>query len=106
MCDGETYGEKFSVSVGDVLQMTTKNKVSVRGTYILPLSENIGRIGLSATLTHTDSMITNYVDATSAIPSISALSTLPSLNLLNLNLFWNSIAGTHLDLALFGSNVT
>ncbi len=51
-------------------------------------------------------MITNYVDATSSIPSIKALSTLPSLNLLNLNLFWNSIAGTHLDLALFGSNVT
>ncbi len=100
------YAVTSPVSVGDALPLTPKNKVSVTGTYILPLSESIGHIGMSATLTHTDSVITNYVDATSSIPSIKALSTLPSLNLLNLNLFWNSIAGTHLDLALFGSNVT
>jgi iron complex outermembrane receptor protein len=51
-------------------------------------------------------MLTNYVDRTSTDPAIAALSTLPALNLLNLNVSWQSIAGTPLDLALFATNVT
>jgi iron complex outermembrane receptor protein len=92
--------------VGDPLPLSPKNKVSTTGTYALPLSENIGRIAMSATFTHTGSQAVNYSDATATTnPAVSSLGTLPPLNLLNLNLNWTSIAATHLDLALFASNV-
>ncbi len=94
------------VAVGDQLPLSPENKVSTTGTYTLPLSEEIGRIAMSATFTHTGSMITNYVDATSPLPAINSLGTLPSLNLLNLNLGWNSIMGSRVSLAFFASNVT
>ena len=61
---------------------------------------------MSATFTHTGSEITNYVDATSPLPAINSLGTLPSLNLLNLNASWDSIGGTRLGVALFASNLT
>jgi iron complex outermembrane receptor protein len=94
------------VSVGNTLPLSPKNKVSTTGTYTLPLSDRVGKVAVSATFTHTGSMVTNYVDATSPIPAISSLGTLPSLNLVNLNLSWNSIMGSGLSVAGFASNVT
>ena len=61
---------------------------------------------MSATFTHTGSMITNYVDATSTNPQITGLGTLPATNLLNANVSWNSIMGSHLGLSGFASNLT
>jgi iron complex outermembrane receptor protein len=61
---------------------------------------------VSATLTHTDSFITNYVDRDFAFPGITGLGTIPALNLLSLDLNWKSIAATHVDLSLFATNVT
>lgn len=94
------------IAAGDPLTLSPKNKVSTTGTYTLPLSDRIGRVAVSATFTHTDSMTTNYVDRTSLNPAIASLSTLPALNLLNLNLLWKSIGGTHFDSSLFATNVT
>ena len=94
------------IAVGDQLPLSPKNKVSTTGTYTLPLSERIGKVAVSATFTHTGSEITNYVDATSPLPQINSLGTLPSLNLLNANLSWNSIMGSRLSLGAFASNLT
>ena len=93
-------------AVGDQLTLSPKNKVSTTGTYTLPVPESIGKIAMSATFTHTGSQITNYVDGTSPNPAINSLGTLPTLNLLNLDMSWNSIMGSHLGMALFASNLT
>jgi iron complex outermembrane receptor protein len=100
------YVVDSSIAAGDSLALSPKNKVTATATYTLPLPDGIGRVAVGATFTHTDSMLTNYVDRTSTDPAIAALSTLPALNLLNLNVSWQSIAGTPLDLALFATNVT
>jgi iron complex outermembrane receptor protein len=100
------YAVVSPVAVGDQLTLSPKNKVSTTGTYTLPVPESIGKIAMSATFTHTGSQITNYVDGTSPNPAINSLGTLPNLNLLNLDMSWNSIMGTHLGMALFASNLT
>ena len=100
------YNVVFPGAVGDSLALSPKNKVSTTATYALPLSEHIGKIAVSATFTHTGSEIANYVDGMSPLPQINSLGTLPALNLLNLNLHWDSIMGTRLSAALFAANVT
>jgi iron complex outermembrane recepter protein len=94
------------IAVGDPLALSPKNKVTVTGTYTLPLPSDIGSVSAGATFTHTGSMITNYVDSSAQNPAIVPLGTLPALNLLNLNLNWNSVAGTAADVAFFVTNVT
>ena len=94
------------VSVGDSLPLSPKNKVSTTATYQLPVADSIGKVAVSVTFTHTGSLISNYVDATSPNPLITGLGTLPATNLLNANLSWNSIMGTHLGLSGFASNLT
>ena len=103
---------------GDQLALSPKNKAALTGTYTLPLPDSVGRVALSATLTHTDSMITNYVDRSGTMvvytpaptvvpnPAVTSLGTLPALNLLSLDLNWRSVFATHVDLSLFATNVT
>ena len=92
---------------GDPEVLSPRHKVTVSGTYTLPLDEEkIGRISFGATFTHRSSMLVNYTDRTNPDPSIAALSTLAPLDLLNLNASWNNIAGAPIDLSLFMTNVT
>jgi iron complex outermembrane receptor protein len=86
--------------------LSPKNKAALTGTYTLPLDQSIGRISFGATFTHSDKMLVNYVDRSSTVPAVAALSYLPTLDLLNLNLNWNSIAGSRADVAFFVTNVT
>ncbi|HEX7873450.1 MAG TPA: TonB-dependent receptor [Sphingobium sp.] len=110
---------------GDTLALSPKNKFTISGTYTLPLDESIGKISFGATFTHTDSQLANYddrvysgcsapsaatscagVSSAASIAAIRSLSYLQPTNLLNLNVGWNGIAGTPIDLALFATNVT
>ena len=100
------YEVSSPVSPGDSLTLSPRNKVSVTGTYTLPLADSVGRIAVGANFTHRSSEITNYVDGTVALPSINQLGTLPALNLLNLSASWSSIFGSHVDLSAFATNVT
>jgi iron complex outermembrane receptor protein len=109
------YVASTPIIKGDQLALSPKNKAAVTGTYTLPLPDSIGRVAVSATLTHTDSMITNYVDRNATMvvggvtvpnPTVTPLGTLPALNLLSLDLNWRSIFATHVDLSLFATNVT
>jgi iron complex outermembrane receptor protein len=51
-------------------------------------------------------MVVTYGDRNSPFAAIRGLGTLPATGLLNLNMDWNSIAGTPVDLMLFATNVT
>ena len=88
-----------TATVGGPLTLSPKNRVTVTGTYTLPIDSSIGKISFGATFTHTDSQI-------AAAPAATPIGVLPATDLLNLNLNWNSVAGGPLDFALFATNVT
>jgi iron complex outermembrane recepter protein len=91
---------------GDTLVLTPRSKVSTTGTYTFPIPDTVGRVSLSATFTHTNKELVNYADREAPIPEIAAFSVLPALNLVNMDLTWKSIAGTHVDASAFVSNLT
>jgi len=92
---------------GDPLAYSPKHKLSITGTYTLPLDKSIGDISVGATYTYQSKQF-----ATTGEKTISLLNGLPNLGLLphyalvNLNLNWKGVAGSPVDLALFATNVT
>lgn len=83
--------------IGGSLVLTPKNKYTITAAYSLPLNESVGRVTFAATFTHSDKSLGH---------ATSVLRTLPSSDLLNLNLSWNAIAGMPVDLAVFATNIT
>ena len=100
---------------GDPLALAPKNKVTVTATYTLPLDPAIGKISVGATFTHTDRQLANYNDKLytgtafsdpAIVAEIQKESYIQGTNLVNLNLNWNSVFGSHFDASLFATNVT
>jgi iron complex outermembrane recepter protein len=93
---------------GSPLALSPKNKATISASYALPLSANIGRITFGAMFTHTDKQLTTYAYSDPAILALFGkdYGTLDSRNLLNLNMGWDSIGGSPVDLSLFATNVT
>jgi iron complex outermembrane receptor protein len=92
-------GFTYPSVVGGPLQFSPRNKVSLTGSYKLPLDAKLGSVALSATYTYQSS----EYNTNTAPPGFE---TLPSQENLNLNLNWNNIVGYPLDLSLFATNVT
>ncbi|MET0180145.1 MAG: TonB-dependent receptor [Novosphingobium sp.] len=92
--------------IGGPLVYSPKNRVTITGTYTLPLDEGIGRISLGATFTHTDRQFSTHADDAFAAQLGFNPGLLPSTDLLNLNVNWDSVAGGPVDLSLFATNVT
>jgi len=91
---------------GDELALSPENKYTISAQYTLPLDESLGSISVGADFVHTDEQLSNYADRNAPDPQIRELGTLPDTDLLNLNLNWDSIAGSTFDLLVFGTNVT
>jgi iron complex outermembrane receptor protein len=103
------YVASFSqIASGTSLVLSPKNKASVTGTYTLPLDASIGRVALGATYTHTDRQNANYTYQSAAVVAAFGgnLGRLAQRNILNLNVSWEKIGGTPVDLSLFATNVT
>jgi iron complex outermembrane recepter protein len=96
------------IPVGSALALTPRNKALVSATYTLPLSQQIGTVSLAATYTYTGRQLSNYVySSPAAVTAFGAdFGTLAARKLLDLDINWNSIAGSTVDAALFGTNVT
>lgn len=94
--------------VGYPLTYSPKNKLTVTGTYTLPLPEGYGKLSVGVTYSHIDSQYANYQDTPAflagAIPY--DYGKLPALDLVNLNVNWGSVADMPVDLALFVTNLT
>jgi iron complex outermembrane receptor protein len=80
---------------GDPLPFSPKNKFSVNGSYRLPVPDNLGQVSLGAIFTYT---------STQVVSSTSPGSFISPYGLLDLNLNWNSIAGSSVDASLFANN--
>jgi len=103
---GGLYEISGSQKPGDVLPLSPKNKVTLTASYTLPVDDSIGKITLSTTFTHTNSMLTTYDDASLPSRILSSLGTLPPTNLLDLNANWDQVLGKPIDLSVFATNVT
>ncbi|MET0588764.1 MAG: TonB-dependent receptor [Novosphingobium sp.] len=85
--------------VGGPLAFSPEHRFTLTGTIMLPLDEDIGDVSFGATYVYTSSQI----GSTATAPQFQRL---PSSNLLNFNLNWNSMFGAPIDAALFMTNVT
>lgn len=81
---------------GGPLTFSPKNKMSLTAAYRFPLADRLGRLEAAASYIYTDEQLSS---------SASPLGTLPSFELLNLNLNWGAVGGSPVDLALFATNV-
>jgi iron complex outermembrane receptor protein len=99
-------------NVGDRLVLSPTNKLTVSGTYTLPLDPSLGKVSLGASFAYTDPQLANYADAVAVISpgvpnyAVRSLSPLQARHILNLNFDWSSIAGSQFDLSVFATNVT
>ncbi|MEJ5979583.1 TonB-dependent receptor [Novosphingobium sp. PS1R-30] len=84
-------------AVGQPLTFAPKHKLSVTGMYTLPLPESFGSLTIGATYSYTSALRATY-SGTQGL--------LPPTDLLNLNLNWNGVAGSPIDVSVFATNVT
>ncbi|MFC0204340.1 TonB-dependent receptor [Novosphingobium soli] len=83
--------------VGGALPQSPKHRITITPSYTLPLDESLGQVTIAATYTYTAKQVAS---------NDTPLGILPSSNLWNLNLNWNSIGGSPVDLAGFVTNLT
>jgi iron complex outermembrane receptor protein len=76
-----------------------RNKGSVSGRVRLPLPGTVGEIWMGANLTYQDRVFAGFA-------SVDPGSFLPAYGLLGLRADWQRVWGSHLDLAVFATNVT
>jgi iron complex outermembrane receptor protein len=97
-----TPGSAYDVLVptsraGSVLPLTPRNKFTLTGTYVLPLPQDIGKVSVGLTYSYT---------GTEFVTQASPFGFIQDVNLVNLNLAWESIAGRPFDLEFFMTNLT
>jgi iron complex outermembrane receptor protein len=100
------YAVSGPPAAGVRLTLTPRNKVMLTGAYTLPMDPGRGKLTIGATFTHTGSEVSNYIDSTLIGTPFASLSTIPATNLLDLNMNWNAIAGSPVDLSVFTTYVT
>jgi iron complex outermembrane receptor protein len=109
-CDSTRYNcaQAAFLQAGSVLPFSPKNRVTTTATYTLPISEDIGRVSVSATFTHTSSQYSSHANdlafAQGVIPFNASIN--PATNLLNFNVNWDNVQGRPVDLAFFITNAT
>lgn len=84
---------------GGRLAFSPKHRLSLTGTILLPLDESIGDVSLGATYVYTSKQLAG----TATAPQYQLL---PSSQLVNLNVNWNKVMNSPVDLALFMTNAT
>ena len=63
-CDNTAYicASAAGPTVGSSLFFSPKNRITLTGTYTLPLDSNLGKLSIGATFTHTDKQRFSYAD--------------------------------------------
>ncbi|HEY0960400.1 MAG TPA: TonB-dependent receptor [Novosphingobium sp.] len=89
-------------NVGDPLNFAPKHRLTVTGTYRLPLNEDMGRLSVGATYTYTSKQFVE--SGFSGIPV--QFRNLPSYEVVNLNINWDKFMDSPVDLAVFVTNLT
>ncbi|MDB5725750.1 MAG: TonB-dependent receptor [Novosphingobium sp.] len=93
-----------TVQAGSVFTNAPKHKLTVNGTYTLPIDKSLGDLSLGVTWVYQSSYIND--GAVPAFVNGTPLGFTPATNLVNLNLDWRRVAGSPVDLSLFVTNLT
>ena len=94
------------VRPGDRLAFTPRHKISINGNYTLPLDESVGEVSIGATYIHVGSQVSNYSNRlVTAVTGGVDLGILKPYDLVNLNVNWDKVAGTPVDLSFFVTNL-
>jgi iron complex outermembrane receptor protein len=88
----------FPTHAGNILPFSPKNKLSASATYRLPVADEIGNLSLGANVTYTSSELISEAAA--------PYDTLGAYGLLGMNLHWDSVMRSPLDVELFATNLT
>jgi iron complex outermembrane recepter protein len=86
-----------TTDVGLPFTLSPRHRLTATATVMLPIDETLGDLSAGATWTYTSRQNANFA---------STIGQLPATNLLNLNLDWNRVAGSPIDLSIFATNVT
>lgn len=84
---------------GEPLSYAPENELVLTGTFLVPVSPEVGDMTLSVSFLYTD-------EQQAVAKDVSIYSVLPDRELWNANLNWNRILGSNFDLSLFGTNLT
>ncbi|MET0588590.1 MAG: TonB-dependent receptor [Novosphingobium sp.] len=87
-----------NADVGGPLPLSPKHKLSISPSIDIPVDESLGSITIGASYLYTSSQVT-------AAAAVTPFGTVPSYELVDLNLNWNSVGGAPVDLALFATNI-
>jgi len=98
---GSPYNIVRPPVLGDVIPNSQPHKLTVSGSYALPLPEALGRISVGGTFTYT----ARYRSIADAIPG-SGSGIIPKSNVLNVNVGWDDVGGLPIDASFFMTNVT
>jgi iron complex outermembrane recepter protein len=88
---------------GQPFNLAPEHKLTVTGTYTLPLDESVGRLSVGATWIYSSSYFLDQL-APAELNGFGVGRT-PASNLVNINVNWNKVAGSPVDLAFFATNV-
>ena len=87
---------------GGPLNYTPKHKLTLSGTYVLPIPEDMGTLSIGATYSYTSNQ-----SGDNSLTGVAAdFGVLGTRNIINLNLDWRSVGGSDVDLAVFATNIT
>jgi iron complex outermembrane receptor protein len=102
---GSPFGTITPTSVlGAPFAYTPKHRLTLTGTYTLPLDESLGSLSVGATWVHTSSSVNDY--SAPFFVNGQPLGFTPANDLVNVNVDWKGIAGSPVDLSLFVTNLT
>ncbi len=87
-----------STAEGEPLPYSPKHQLVLTAAYLLPVDPALGDITAAVTYVYNDKMQAVSKDT-------SPLATLPSYELVNLNLNWQGIAGSPMDMSVFVTNL-
>lgn len=91
------YFASLSAAEGGPLAYTPEHKASITATYFVPVPETWGDVSAAVTYVYTDEQLASV---------LTPFGTLPSYELINFNLNWDSIAGSPVDASFFVTNAT
>jgi iron complex outermembrane recepter protein len=103
---GGLYQISSQYLAGDSLPQSPRNKVVAGATYTLPIPDTIGKISVGATYSHAGRQVIAPGNRSVPDASIQSFAFLGSTDLVDLNVSWNSVWHTPIDLSVFGTNVT
>ena len=84
---------------GSSLTLSPEHRATLSATYSLPLDGTIGDVSLGATYIYTDKQIAN-----ASVPADVGI--VPQTDIVNLNVKWERLLGSPVDVAFFMTNVT